>query len=456
MRQWRFDNCISDITDAPITNYLTPNIRGTKDLPSLTAQAIFFNFAVPSYAPYQPYLGGVVWGGLMGDWHMRKAFTYSFNYAQLLWIMGEGTQPANPIISGLPFYDPTDPKPVYNPDLAKWHFKMAWGGSDPDGYAGPTPPTPGQAWTQGFALPIVYNIGGLLGQLAAQMWEAEIQSYPFLGPVDIQPLALSWATLLPLLYSNQLPNFILGWMADFPDPHDIVFSFMHPEGNFAGHQNIAYGGSGHLQLDWSWLPGNPSFGTPGIPIDNAYVGALIEEGARQTGYFERNSIYRELADIYYDEAASIMLYQPLVRHWEKKWVQGWYYNPVLPGLYFYHLWKGLDADLSGNGVVYLEDIAVLNAYWWDGIVGGSVASYNRKADKHWPGRNLSPIDNPPPGPGPEDRKADTVEMDDDFYLTGLTGTAANNCWEAFGIPAGGDGFVDIFDAALINAQWLDP
>jgi hypothetical protein len=234
---------------------------------------------------------------------------------------------------------------------------------------------------------------------------------------------------------------------------------MHPNGELAGHQNIVYGGSGWDQINWEpLLPGDqpPELENSGIDIDNAYMAALIEEGVRQTGAVERNMIYRELARIYYAETPSIMLFQPLLRHWEKNWVQGWYYNPLYPGLYFYHLWKGLDADISGDGLVYVEDVAILNAYWWDGVTGGSVKSYDRQADITWPGRNYNPIDNPPPGPSPTDAKADTTEMDDDYYLIGITGTGVPNSWEAFGIPARADGFVDIFDAALVNAQWLDP
>jgi len=48
--------------------------------------------------------------------------------------------------------------------------------------------------------------------------------------------------------------------------------------------------------------------------------------------------------IYYIDVPGIGLHQPLGRHYERDWVKGWYYNPILPnadlGGYFYSLSKG--------------------------------------------------------------------------------------------------------------------
>ncbi|RLG05905.1 MAG: hypothetical protein DRN68_07875, partial [Thaumarchaeota archaeon] len=55
---------------------------------------------------------------------------------------------------------------------------------------------------------------------------------------------------------------------------------------------------------------------------------------------ERKEIYYELQKIYFEDCPSVMLYQPVGRHYERDWVQGWYYNPIYPGVYFYALWKG--------------------------------------------------------------------------------------------------------------------
>ena len=41
------------------------------------------------------------------------------------------------------------------------------------------------------------------------------------------------------------------------------------------------------------------------------------------------------------------------------------YNPAYPGNYFYHLWKlsGLHGDINNDGVVNIEDIAIVaNAF----------------------------------------------------------------------------------------------
>jgi peptide/nickel transport system substrate-binding protein len=39
----------------------------------------------------------------------------------------------------------------------------------------------------------------------------------------------------------------------------------------------------------------------------------------------------------YENAPAIRLAVTTGRHYEQRWVNGWYYNPVYPGTYFYPL-----------------------------------------------------------------------------------------------------------------------
>lgn len=130
-----------------------------------------------------------------------------------------------------------------------------------------------------------------------------------------------------------MPIFNLGWLADYPDPHNFVMPFMHSEGDFARFHRYS----------------DPT------------VDELIEEGLRTINMTRRREIYYELQSIYHNECPSFPIAQPLGRHWERDLVQGWYYNPAYPGNYFYHLWKQfmLYGDLNDDGKVNIEDIAIV-------------------------------------------------------------------------------------------------
>ena len=64
--------------------------------------------------------------------------------------------------------------------------------------------------------------------------------------------------------------------------------------------------------------------------NNPEVDALIAQGIGSTDPAERQSIYNQLAQIYYDDAPGILMAQPLGRRYKRDWVQGFYFNPVLP------------------------------------------------------------------------------------------------------------------------------
>ena len=46
---------------------------------------------------------------------------------------------------------------------------------------------------------------------------------------------------------------------------------------------------------------------------------------------ERESLYRQLDQIYYDDVPSIMQGQILGRRYFRDWIGGFYFNPVIPG-----------------------------------------------------------------------------------------------------------------------------
>jgi len=408
-----------------------PGVRGAAGLPGISANAFFMNYAVAPTSAYPPKLNGTVKLDLMSDIHMRRAFSHVLNFTEYLSTvyMNEAVQPANPVISSLrPYYWADAPRATFDLDAMKAEFLQAWNG---------------QVWSGGFTINLVYAASSTLHNfLLVSMIENAVENlipegWPEGVAVDVIPTQLGWVSIIQHL--NEMPTWSLGWLADYADPDNFAKAFMDPYGGdfwaFVQWQSIQYGQSGHMQLDWG------TFGDPALPIDDTYVSLLIEEGVKRVGFDERYPVYLELQRIWFDEMPSIMLSQPLVRHWERDWVQGWYYNPIYPGYYFYHLWKGLDMDMTGRdvndpvgkqkGYVDIADIAILNYYWWDGVAAGigyhPSESGWRVADRWRSGRHDLPG---------SWGKADTQEMDADAYFT-----------------PGGDGFVNLFDAARVNNDW---
>ncbi|RLG83763.1 MAG: ABC transporter substrate-binding protein, partial [Thermoprotei archaeon] len=277
-----------------------PNIRVYKNLPTLAVTALFFTFEID---PESPYIGSGKLDGkgippdFFKDINVRKAFAYAFDwdtYIREVW-QGEAEHIPGPIPRGLPFFNPDQPKYEFNLTKAEEYFKKAWNGT---------------VWEKGFYLEILYNVGNVQRKTAAEILKENIEK---INPkFKIYVRGVEWPTYLRAMVRGQLPCFIVGWLADYPDPHNFVFPFMHSKGTYAAWQHYK----------------------------NPKVDELIDKGIRTSDPEERKQIYYELQRIYYEDVPSVVLYQPLGRHYERDWIQGWYYNPIYPGIYFYALSKG--------------------------------------------------------------------------------------------------------------------
>ena len=198
----------------------------------------------------------------------------------------------------------------------------------------------------------MYNQGDLLREKIAEMIEHVVENeivWPDSVTVEIQRVALPWITFLTALRNGQLGWFIYGGDFGFPNPDLWVTGFMHTQKGLAYSQHVEYG---HQPMNWH-PQGN--YGQTGLPyynyngelvteINNTYVDGLIEKAVAIPDPILRERCYTELMDIYYAECASRMTCQPYgERHYERKWVHGWFYHPCIhPGLMFYgemNLWK---------------------------------------------------------------------------------------------------------------------
>jgi peptide/nickel transport system substrate-binding protein len=318
-----------------------PHIECIYPLQVLAVDAIFYNFAVPENSPYA---GGPTGNGypsgtfaengiprdFFSDVHVRRAFSYSFDYATYIAdvFLGEAVHPSTPMVEGLGPKTPIDvPKLIaeggtltngtYLPPVPVWPFNLTAAAEEFKLAFGGTLESPGPVWTNGFTFTITYNTGNVPRLRVAQMFKAYIEAMNSKFHINIQEV--DWDTYLDDMvnypyYQAKMPIFIIGWLADFPDVHNFIFPFFHSEGDFSYFQSYY----------------------------NEEVDALIMEGIGPRAISDpdyRAAIYWELGNLYREEMPSLPTVQGLGRHWQKDWVKGWYYNPIYPGDYFYHLWK---------------------------------------------------------------------------------------------------------------------
>jgi peptide/nickel transport system substrate-binding protein len=345
-------------------NYPLQGIRCIHPLPNLSVDAMFFTFDIATNTLYQPlsdvgvfdanaippdFFGNATWGI-----HVRRAFAALFDYSSFLAIanLGEGTtQPdvATAIIAGLRYYNKTLSDAIgysYNLNKAKAEFNQVPGLN-----------------TTGFTLNLVYNTGNLERKTACDLIQTALTTInPLYKTVEIN---VDWNPYLTAAVYNQMPLFIIGWLVDFPDVHDFTLPFYHTGGAFASWQ--AY--------------------------SNSTIDALVEKGiltpddltpySSAPGHHERQDVYNDIAKAVIQDVPSVTIIQGVGRHFERDWVNGWYYNQAYPGGYYYNRWKwyyitpalynvsytfaglnqpnstNLPADVTYDGKVDITDVATV-------------------------------------------------------------------------------------------------
>jgi len=277
-------------------------ILAYEDLPMLLNQAFFFQFDI------DPTLRLIGSGQLDGhgippdfftDIDVRKGFAYAFDWHTYIdeAMAGYGEHISSPIVEGIPYYKPDWPS--YELDVAKAeeHLRAAWDGL---------------LWENGFEMTLVYASGDITGKTACEILQYNLYEINPLFKVNIQLMA--WPTILTEMVLGSLPMYLNGWTADYPDPHNFVFPYMHSQGLFARSQRYS----------------------------NELVDGLIEQAISSNNHSERQMLYDQIAELYYDEVPSIMISQVLGVYFFRDWIQGFVYNPIKPvyANYVYDLSKG--------------------------------------------------------------------------------------------------------------------
>ena len=220
------------------------------------------------------------------DVNIRKAFLHAFDrrtykedvFNNLVIL------PTGPNIEGLPYHKDV---PVYEYDLikAKEYMQKALNG---------------EVWQKGFKMVIAHNTGNEMREAAALMLAENIMS---LNPrFRIEVRNVEWKDYL-VQYRNYLyPIFITGWVADYADPHNFLYTFMHSQGVYG--KFLAY--------------------------QNDEVDRLCEAGIATVDPVKREQIYTKLQHLWYEEAIGIPLYQQINVRAYRDYVHGYVPNAMLP------------------------------------------------------------------------------------------------------------------------------
>jgi len=219
------------------------------------------------------------------DINVRKAFLHAFDRETYKKDVFNGLviMPTSANVEGLAYHKDVT---VYEFDLekSKKYMKEAWGG---------------KVWEKGFKMIITHNTGNEMREAAALMLAENIMS---LNPkFKIEVRNVEWKDYLVKYRGFEFPLFLIGWVADYADPHNFMYTFMHSQGVYGRY--MAY--------------------------QNDEVDRLCEAGIQTIDPKKREKIYHKLQDLWYTEAIAVPLYQQIVVRAYRDWVKGYVPNAML-------------------------------------------------------------------------------------------------------------------------------
>jgi peptide/nickel transport system substrate-binding protein len=229
------------------------------------------------------------------DLDARLAFQYCFDWDAYIdeALVGEAVQNVGVLIPGMIGYDPNGSKYSFDLEKCQEHIEKAWEGAVAE---------------NGFRIQVAFNTGNLGRQTYAQILQSGFQQVDSKYAIEI--IGLPWPSFLNFYRASRLPVTVSGWLEDLHDPHNWAQPFCI--GTYAARQKL--------------------------PDDvKARYKELVDAGVAETDDAKRAEIYMELQEYDYSLASAIRGAVATGRHYEQRWVEGWYYNPIYPGSYFYSL-----------------------------------------------------------------------------------------------------------------------
>ncbi|MGB8252806.1 MAG: ABC transporter substrate-binding protein, partial [Anaerolineaceae bacterium] len=232
--------------------------------------------------------------------HVRKAMNYCMDWDTYIkdYLLGEGQRvPYTLALPGELGFNASDPMYAYDPAKCEEEFKLAEF-------------TDGTVWDTGFYFVGVWNTGNTARKTALEILSASLLAVN--GKFSMSVLGMPWAAELRYYQAGKLPMYMIGWQEDIHDPHNWYSPYL--VGTYGVNANFPEA----VYADFK---------------------SFVDRGAAATDPAERTAIYTELN-------AKVFAYAPFIngpltlgRHYEQRWISGYYYNPLYGGFYYYELGK---------------------------------------------------------------------------------------------------------------------
>ncbi len=231
------------------------------------------------------------------DIHVRKAFSHSIDWKAMKEDVGMNLidLPGSPNCIGLPYYKEV-PLYEFSQEKAAAEMKQAFGG---------------KVWEKGFKMTITHNTGNVMREAAAHMMAENIMA---LNPkFQIEVRNVEWKDYTVKYRQFAYPMFIIGWGADYPDPHNFLYTFMHSNGVYGKYSGFK----------------------------NAEVDALCDAGIQNVEPAKRNEAYSKLQDLWHELAVGNTVYQKTLVKPYRSDIKGFVGNPMFSDAHDYikHLYR---------------------------------------------------------------------------------------------------------------------
>src|SRR6266487_464664 len=253
--------------------------------------------------PSSQYIGSGVLDGngippdFFADEHIRKAFSYSFDWDTFIndVYKGEAVQSLELSLPGMPGYDENAPHYTFDLDKAKSEFEAS-SLKSPDGKG---------IMDVGFRIQMLYNQGNTTRQTVAEILAADLSQVN--DKFQVEVLGLPWPAYLAAQRAGTIPIMTGGWIEDIHDPANW----------YQPYTIGAYGGRQNMPDD----------------LKNQFK-PLLDQGVGGTTPDERAKPYQQINQLYYDQAPGIPLVLSTTHSFEQRWVQGVVRNPIYTGFIF--------------------------------------------------------------------------------------------------------------------------
>ncbi|MFC4452457.1 ABC transporter substrate-binding protein [Deinococcus sonorensis] len=283
-----------------------PGVKFIDNLPNTTSTAFFMNEKIsdPAALGSGKLDGKGIPANFFSDVNVRRAFSYSFDYATYIKDVqqGKGMQRTMLLPDTFPGYTGKVKKYSFDPKQATAYFKRAFSGN---------------LWKNGFVLNMDYRAGASASQTAAELLKKNIESLNPKFRVNIT--AKQWSQMLTDSKNGKEPSVILAWAPDYADPDNFLYTFYSSNGYYYPRNN------------WK----------------DASVDKWLDQARVTLDPAARNKLYAQVAQRAYEQAPYILIPAgvnfTVVRD-NLQGVSAGTYNPMRSDAVTGNLWK----DLSKN------------------------------------------------------------------------------------------------------------